>query len=70
MCKVVILPGICRLESDFPDEEFAHPFSVDKSVWAMTAVWKDDNACEKSPYICVSCHTEQHSAMSIITFDP
>ena len=29
-------PGICHLEPDFPDDEsLAHPFSVDKSVWAM-----------------------------------
>ena len=71
MCKVVIFQGICRLESDFPDDEsLAHPFSVDKNVWAITAIWKDNNAYRKSPYICVSCHIEQHSVISIIIFDP
>ena len=64
-------PGICRLEWDFAvDERLAHPFPVDKSVWAMTAIWKDNSAYEKSPYVCVSCHTEQHSVISIIVFDP
>lgn len=29
-------PGLCNLESDFPDEEsLAHSFSGDKSVWTI-----------------------------------
>ena len=70
MCKVVVFPASAVWSQTFLMRSLAHPFSVDKSVWAMTATWKDNDAYEKSPCICVSCHTEQHSVMSIIIFDP
>ena len=60
-------PGICHLESDFPDEEnLAHPYSVDNVFGPWLAIRNNNTVYKKSPYICVTCHMEQCSVISII----
>lgn len=64
-------PSICHLKSDFPNNEsFARPFSVDKMFGPWLAIRNNNRAYKKSPYICVTCHIEQRTVMSIIVFDP
>lgn len=71
MCKVVIFKASAIWSQTFlMMSVLPVPVVLTEVFGPRLAIRNDNNAYKKSPYICVACHIEQRSVISIIVFDP